>query len=69
MAKHYRRRLPPSFYVHRGVVWKLAETRGITENTLPVGSRVCVVSAAKHSTAYTTSVENAMGIQVPGVRK
>ncbi|XNM52378.1 NADH-quinone oxidoreductase subunit C [Escherichia coli] len=52
------------FYVHRGME-KLAETRmGYNEVTF-LSDRVCGIRGFAHSTAYTTSVENAMGIQVP----
>jgi formate hydrogenlyase subunit 5 len=52
------------FYVHRGME-KLAETRmGYNEVTF-LSDRVCGICGFAHSTAYTTSVENAMGIQVP----
>ena len=44
---------------------KLAETRmGYNEVTF-LSDRVCGICGFAHSTAYTTSVENAMGIQVP----
>lgn len=52
------------FYVHRGME-KLAETRmGYNEVTF-LADRVCGICGFAHSTAYTTSVENAMGIVVP----
>ncbi len=52
------------FYVHRGME-KLAETRmGYNEVAFPVGSRV-VSAASPTAPPATTSVENAMGIQVP----
>ncbi len=52
------------FYVHRGME-KLAETRmGYNEVTF-LSDRVCGICGFAHSTAYTTSVENAMGIQAP----
>lgn len=52
------------FYVHRGME-KLAETRmGYNEVTF-LSDRVCGICGFAHSTAYTTSVENAMGIVVP----
>lgn len=52
------------FYVHRGME-KLAETRmGYNEVTF-LSDRVCGICGFTHSVAYTTSVENAMGIVVP----
>jgi formate hydrogenlyase subunit 5 len=52
------------FYVHRGME-KLAETRmGYNEVTF-LSDRVCGICGFAHSTAYTTSVENGMGIVVP----
>ena len=52
------------FYVHRGME-KLAQTRmGYNEVTF-LSDRVCGICGFAHSTAYTTSVENAMGIVVP----
>ncbi|TKI05365.1 hydrogenase large subunit [Martelella alba] len=52
------------FYVHRGME-KLAETRmGYNEVTF-LSDRVCGICGFTHSVAYTTSVENALGITVP----
>ncbi len=52
------------FYVHRGME-KLAETRmGYNEVTF-LSDRVCGICGFTHSVAYTTSVENALGIEVP----
>lgn len=52
------------FYVHRGME-KAAETRmGYNEVTF-LADRVCGICGFAHSTAYTTSVENALGIVVP----
>ncbi|UCQ11866.1 hydrogenase large subunit [Edwardsiella tarda] len=52
------------FYVHRGME-KLAETRmGYNEVTF-LSDRVCGICGFAHSTAYTSSVENALGIEVP----
>jgi hydrogenase-4 component G len=52
------------FYVHRGME-KLAETRmGYNEVTF-LSDRVCGICGFTHSVAYTTSVENALGIIVP----
>ena len=56
------------FYVHRGME-KLAETRmGYNEVTF-LSDRVCGICGFAHSTAYTTSVENAMGIVVRSGRR
>ena len=52
------------FYVHRGME-KLAETR-MGYNEVPfLADRVCGICGYAHSVAYATSVENALGIQVP----
>ncbi|KFX06648.1 hydrogenase 3 large subunit [Pectobacterium betavasculorum] len=52
------------FYVHRGME-KLAETRmGYNEVTF-LSDRVCGICGFAHSVAYTSSVENALGIYVP----
>lgn len=52
------------FYVHRGME-KLAETRmGYNEVTF-LSDRVCGICGFTHSVAYTSSVENALGIDVP----
>lgn len=52
------------FYVHRGME-KAAETRmGYNEVTF-LADRVCGICGYAHSVAYTTSVENALGIEVP----
>ncbi|EJN3623892.1 hydrogenase large subunit [Escherichia coli] len=52
------------FYVHRGME-KLAETRmGYNEVTF-LSDRVCGICGFAHSVAYATSVENALGIEVP----
>ncbi|EFV8359109.1 hydrogenase large subunit [Shigella sonnei] len=52
------------FYVHRGME-KLAETRmGYNEVTF-LSDRVCGICGFAHSVAYTNSVENALGIEVP----
>ncbi len=53
------------FYVHRGME-KLAETRmGYNEVTFFIGPHVCGICGFAHSVAYTNSVENALGIEVP----
>ncbi|CAH2605564.1 formate hydrogenlyase subunit HycE (plasmid) [Rhodovastum atsumiense] len=52
------------FYVHRGME-KVAETRmGYNEVTF-LADRVCGICGYAHSVAYTSSVENALGIAVP----
>ncbi|WP_170158915.1 hydrogenase large subunit [Brenneria alni] len=52
------------FYVHRGME-KLAETRmGYNEVTF-LSDRVCGICGFTHSVAYTSSIENALGIVVP----
>ncbi|MTJ83001.1 MAG: hydrogenase large subunit [Telmatospirillum sp.] len=52
------------FYVHRGME-KLAETRmGYNEVTF-LADRVCGICGYAHSVAYASSVENALGIEVP----
>lgn len=52
------------FYVHRGME-KLAETRmGYNEVTF-LSDRVCGICGFTHSVAYTSSVENALGIVAP----
>ncbi|QTF09101.1 hydrogenase large subunit [Brenneria izadpanahii] len=52
------------FYVHRGME-KLAETRmGYNEVTF-LSDRVCGICGFTHSVAYSTSIENALGIVVP----
>ncbi len=52
------------FYVHRGME-KVAESRmGYNEVTF-LADRVCGICGYAHSVAYTTSVENALGIEVP----
>ncbi|MGQ9372012.1 NADH-quinone oxidoreductase subunit C [Azospirillum sp. ST 5-10] len=52
------------FYVHRGME-KVAETRmGYNEVTF-LADRVCGICGYAHSVAYTSSVENALGITAP----
>ncbi|WP_038908495.1 NADH-quinone oxidoreductase subunit C [Dickeya oryzae] len=52
------------FYVHRGME-KLAETRmGYNEVTF-LSDRVCGICGFTHSVAYTSSIENALGVIVP----
>lgn len=52
------------FYVHRGME-KLAETRCGYDDVTFLSDRVCGICGFTHSVAYTTSVENALGIQAP----
>lgn len=52
------------FYVHRGME-KLAETRMGYNEVAFLTDRVCGICGFTHSVAYTTSIENAMGIRVP----
>ena len=52
------------FYVHRGME-KLAETRmGYNEVTF-LADRICGICGFTHSTAYSTSVETALGLEIP----
>lgn len=52
------------FYVHRGME-KLAETRMGYDEVTFLSDRVCGICGFTHSVAYTTSVENALGIKAP----
>nr|WP_314263149.1 hydrogenase large subunit [uncultured Moellerella sp.] len=52
------------FYVHRGME-KLAETRMGYNEVAFLSDRVCGICGFTHSVAYTSSVENALGIYVP----
>jgi formate hydrogenlyase subunit 5 len=52
------------FYVHRGME-KLAETRMGYDEVTFLSDRVCGICGFTHSVAYSTSVENALGIVVP----
>ena len=52
------------FYVHRGME-KLAETRMGYDEVTFLSDRVCGICGFTHSVAYATSVENALGINVP----
>lgn len=52
------------FYVHRGME-KLAETRMGYDEVTFLSDRVCGICGFTHSVAYTSSVENALGIQAP----
>ena len=52
------------FYVHRGME-KVAESR-LTYDGVPfLADRICGICGFAHSVAYSESVENAMGIEVP----
>jgi formate hydrogenlyase subunit 5 len=52
------------FYVHRGME-KLAENR-MDYNQIPfLTDRICGICGYAHSVAYSTSVENALGVEVP----
>ena len=52
------------FYVHRGME-KLAETRMGYDEVTFLSDRVCGICGFTHSVAYASSVENALGINVP----
>lgn len=52
------------FYVHRGME-KLAETRMDYDQVTFLADRVCGICGFTHSVAYSNSVENALGIEVP----
>ncbi|WP_028536385.1 NADH-quinone oxidoreductase subunit C [Paludibacterium yongneupense] len=52
------------FYVHRGME-KLAETRMGYDEVTFLSDRVCGICGFTHSVAYTSSVENALGIKAP----
>jgi len=52
------------FYVHRGME-KVAETRMGYDEVTFLADRVCGICGYAHSVAYATSVENALGIEVP----
>ena len=52
------------FYVHRGME-KLAETRCSYDDVTFLSDRVCGICGFTHSVAYTSSVENALGIRAP----
>lgn len=52
------------FYVHRGME-KLAETR-MSYNEVPfLADRICGICGFTHSVSYSSSVENALGLEVP----
>jgi Ni,Fe-hydrogenase III large subunit/Ni,Fe-hydrogenase III component G len=52
------------FYVHRGME-KLAETR-MTYDQIPfLADRICGICGYAHSVAYSTCIEQALGIEVP----
>jgi Ni,Fe-hydrogenase III large subunit/Ni,Fe-hydrogenase III component G len=52
------------FYVHRGME-KLAETRMTYDQITFLADRICGICGYAHNVAYTTSVERALGIEVP----
>ena len=52
------------FYVHRGME-KLAETRMGYNDVTFLADRICGICGFTHSVAYASSVENALGINVP----
>lgn len=52
------------FYVHRGME-KLAENRMDYNQITYMADRICGICGYAHNVAYTTSVENALGIEVP----
>jgi len=52
------------FYVHRGME-KLAETRLNYDQITFLADRICGICGYAHNVAYTTSVERALGIDVP----
>ncbi len=52
------------FYVHRGME-KLAETRLNYDQVNFLADRVCGICGYAHNVAYSTSVETALGIEVP----
>ena len=52
------------FYVHRGME-KVAESRLTYDNVTFLTDRICGICGYAHSVAYASSVENALGIQVP----
>jgi len=52
------------FYVHRGME-KLAESRLNYDQVTFLTDRICGICGYAHNVAYTTSIERALGIQVP----
>jgi formate hydrogenlyase subunit 5 len=52
------------FYVHRGME-KVAESRFNYDNVTFLTDRICGICGYAHSVAYATSVERALGIEVP----
>jgi len=52
------------FYVHRGME-KLAETRMSYNDVTFLADRICGICGFTHSVAYSTSVETALGLEVP----
>ncbi len=52
------------FYIHRGME-KLAESRMTYDQVTFLTDRICGICGYAHSVAYSTSVERALGIEVP----
>ena len=52
------------FYVHRGME-KLAETRLNYDQVTFLADRICGICGYAHNVAYSTSIERALGIEVP----
>jgi Ni,Fe-hydrogenase III large subunit/Ni,Fe-hydrogenase III component G len=52
------------FYVHRGME-KLAESRLNYDQVTFLADRICGICGYAHNVAYTNSIENALGIEVP----
>jgi Ni,Fe-hydrogenase III large subunit/Ni,Fe-hydrogenase III component G len=52
------------FYVHRGME-KLAESRMNYDQVTFLADRICGICGYAHNVAYSTSVERALGIEVP----
>ena len=52
------------FYVHRGME-KLAENRMNYDQITFLTDRICGICGYAHNVAYSTSIENALGIEVP----
>jgi formate hydrogenlyase subunit 5 len=52
------------FYVHRGME-KLAESRMTYDQITFLTDRICGICGYAHSVAYSTSIERALGIEVP----
>lgn len=52
------------FYIHRGME-KLAETRMTYDQVTFLADRICGICGYAHNVAYSTSIERALGIEVP----